>query len=52
LPNALLEKLKDRFTFVSMEPVGHGSRVVRFCTSWATSQADVDDLCEALAERG
>lgn len=52
LPNALLEKLKDRFTFVSMEPVGQGSRVVRFCTSWATSQADVDDLCEALAERG
>ena len=50
LPDVLLERMKDRFTFVSMESVGEGSRVVRFCTSWATTQADVDALCQALAE--
>ena len=50
LPNTLLEKLKEQFTFVSMEPVDQRSRVVRFCTSWATCQEDVDALCHALTQ--
>ena len=48
LPDTLLEKLKEHFTFSEQIRVDATHRAVRFCTSWATSEAAVDDLCEAL----
>ena len=48
LPNALLEELKKHYVYSEMQPVGNDSRVVRFCTSWATKQENVDALCRDL----
>ena len=48
LPNFLLDKLAPDFTFVRMDKVDEEHTVVRFCTSWATSEEAVDALCEAL----
>ena len=48
LPDALLEKLSEEFTFSETERVDETHRAVRFCTSWASRQEDVDALCDAL----
>lgn len=48
LPDTLLDKLGENFTFAEMGRVDAGHRVVRFCTSWATSQESVTALCNAL----
>jgi threonine aldolase len=48
LPDALLEKLSAEFTFSETERVDETHRAVRFCTSWASRQEDVDALCDAL----
>ena len=50
LPDKLLSKLKNEFTFSEQERVDSSHRAVRFCTSWATKQEDVDALCEALVK--
>ena len=48
LPDSLLDKLKDRFTFSEQQRVDETHRAVRFCTSWATKTDAVDALCAAL----
>ena len=48
LPDAALAELKKEFSFVTMDKIGEASHAVRFCTSWATKQENVDKLCEAL----
>ena len=48
LPDVLLEKLKENFTFTEQERVDATHRAVRFCTSWATKQEAVDALCKEL----
>lgn len=48
LPDALLKRLMDDFTFSEQERIDEKHRAVRFCTSWATTQASVDALCDAL----
>lgn len=48
LPDALLDKLKDNFTFSEQERVDETHRAVRFCTSWATKPESVAALCEEL----
>ena len=48
LPDALLEKLSAEFTFSEMQRIDSEHRVVRFCTSWASKEEDVDALCAAL----
>lgn len=48
LPNTLLEKLSDEFTYTLQEIVDEDNKAVRFCTSWATTQESVDKLCQAL----
>ncbi len=48
LPESLLEKIKEYVTFSSMEKVGEDRRVVRFCTSWATTDEDVNFLIDLL----
>ena len=48
LPDVLLEKLKEQFTFTEQERVDSQHRAVRFCTSWATQEIAVQALCEEL----
>lgn len=48
LPDALLDELGKNFTFTEQERVDDHHRAVRFCTSWATKQENVDALCSAL----
>ena len=48
LSDDVLEELGKEFTFNEMERVDQTHRAVRFCTSWASRQEDVDALCAAL----
>ena len=48
LPNQILEKLSDEFTFSEECIVDDGHRAVRFCTSWGTKSEEMEKLCEAL----
>lgn len=48
LPDHVLEELSKNFTFSEQERVDPSHRAVRFCTSWATKQENVDALCDAL----
>jgi len=48
LPDALLDKLQNNFTFTEQERIDETHRAVRFCTSWATSQEAVDALCSEI----
>ena len=47
LPEALVEKLAADFQF-EIEGARDGMKIVRFVTSWSTTEADVDALVEAL----
>ncbi len=48
LPDALLERLSKSFSFTEQQRVDESHRAVRFCTSWATTQDNMDALCQAL----
>ncbi len=48
LPDSLLAELGKEFTFATWEKADENSTTVRFCTSWATAQENVDKLCSAL----
>lgn len=48
LPDALLAELAKEFSFMEQQRVDETHRAVRFCTSWATTQSQMDALCEAL----
>ncbi len=48
LPDAALNKLAENFTFAVWEKADDTRTTVRFCTSWATTQKNVDALCAAL----
>jgi len=48
LPDALLDELSKNFSFSQQERVDENHRAVRFCTSWATTQENVDALCNEL----
>ena len=48
LPDAVLTELAKDFCFTEMERVDSSHRAVRFCTSWATKEENVDALCERL----
>jgi len=48
LPDDLLEELSNAFMFTEMERVDEHHRCVRFCTSWATKEENVDALCAEL----
>lgn len=49
LPNQLLGKLSERFTFSLPEFIDQDHSSVRIVTSWATTQEDVNELIEALS---
>jgi len=44
LPNAAIEALKENYAFEVWEHVDQEHNAVRFCTSWATKEEDVDNL--------
>ena len=48
LPDAVLEKLADKYVWCEMERVDETHRAVRFCTSWATLEENVSKFCEDL----
>ncbi|MBQ2934676.1 MAG: low specificity L-threonine aldolase [Lachnospiraceae bacterium] len=50
LSNEQIEKLSGKVTFEFWEPVDETHQVVRFATSWATREEDVDALMALLDE--
>lgn len=48
LPNKVIEKLSEDFSFIIQHPVVDDHSVVRFVTSWATKPENVDRLCECI----
>lgn len=50
LSDVQLEELGKEFTFSEERRVSPTHRAVRFCTSWATPQENVDALCRKLME--
>ena len=42
------EKLSENVAFGFMERLENGKHVIRFCTSWATADEDVDKLIDIL----
>ena len=48
LPDTLLEELAKTVTFCEQERISDTHRAVRFCTSWATKEENVDTLCRTL----
>lgn len=49
LPNAALDKLREKYAFSERGKVDESYTAVRFCTSWATKEADVELLCKDIA---
>ena len=50
LPDEVLDHLSERFTFSVEKRIDENHRAVRFCTSWATTEDNVDALCRALKQ--
>ena len=50
LPDRLLEVLKRDYSFATIQKVDEKRTAVRFCTSWATRETDVDRLIEDLGK--
>ena len=48
LPNEVIDRLRANVSFDYWGPRGERDSVVRFVTSWATTDEDVDRLCEIL----
>ena len=44
LPNELIESLSKKYAFYPWEEYGETDTAVRFCTSWATSKENVEQL--------
>lgn len=49
LPNSALEKLRETYAFNERAKVDKNRTAVRFCTSWATKEQDVEALCRDIA---
>lgn len=48
LPDAVLDALSKEATYCPMGRVDESHQVARFCTSWASTQDDIDFLCDLL----
>lgn len=48
LPDALIAKLAPEFTCSHTQSLPGGMSAVRFCTSWATTDEDIDALLDAI----
>ena len=49
LPDAWVQALEKKYSFSHMGAAEPGRMLVRFCTSWATRDEDVDALIAAIA---
>lgn len=47
-PDQLLAKLDEKYVYCEQERVDDTHRAVRFCTSWATKEESVEELCKDL----
>ena len=52
LSDGFLEELGKEFVFTEMGRVDDGHRAIRFCTSWASTDENVDALCAAIRRIG
>ena len=52
LPDAVLSTLDKYITYMPMERIDQSHRAIRLCTSWATTQEDVDFLCQLFRNCG
>ena len=52
LSDEFLAELGKNFMFTEMERVDENHRCVRFCTSWASTEENVDALCRELKRIG
>jgi threonine aldolase len=50
LPNAVIQRLSDRYAFSFQEKAGDNHTAVRICTSWATREDDVQALIHDLGD--
>lgn len=50
MPDSHLEKLKEQFGYCYQQRVDDTHSAVRFCTSWATKEENVDKLIQAIEE--
>jgi len=50
VPDALAEKLREKFIFAHWAKPNDTHSVIRFCMSWATKPEDVDMLIEMLKD--
>ena len=48
-PDAELDALAEKYSFSEWGRADEGHRIVRFCTSWATKESDVDNLIADLS---
>ena len=48
IPNNKLAKLKDKYVYTFWEKYDENSSVIRFCTSWATTDESVKSLVEDI----
>ena len=51
LPNVVLDELSKGFTFIRQQKMDDGHTAVRFCTSWATTDDEINSLCEAIRRK-
>ena len=48
LPDAVLEKLSQKYCYAYQQRIDEEHSAVRFCTSWATQKSAVEELCGDL----
>lgn len=48
LPASIRRKLAEKYVFIEMDPVDEDNCAVRFCTSWATTEENVEAFCADL----
>ncbi|MDE5830788.1 MAG: aminotransferase class V-fold PLP-dependent enzyme [Clostridia bacterium] len=48
LPNKILSQLSKKYSFCLWEKVDESNSAVRFCTSWATKEQDIDELVKDI----
>jgi threonine aldolase len=51
LPNDVIDRLRETISFDYWGPRGATDSVVRFVTSWATTEEDVDVLIHAINKK-
>ncbi|MGX8705136.1 MAG: threonine aldolase family protein [bacterium] len=49
-PDALLEQLRQDFSYATIQRIDPDHTAIRFCTSWATREEDVEALIEAIRD--